>query len=270
MTIPHLKESMKKVTDKDYTDEYFRLQVRRYKELDEWARTRIKNVLSTVKPSKRDIIADIGCGIGTFAIECAKRGSYVYAVDYSQVALDIAKGLRKEMGVDRITFINSSVDDIPIEDCKVNKAICADLVEHLYPKEFDALLKELHRIVKKDGYVYIYTPNPKNLVGLLPDPIKRLGMSIFIRSKLDNMNDEKTKEVEEYNQKFEYVHVDLKDAKYIKSKLIERNFKIEREIHKIMWLPALEEIPVVRNYMGNHILIIARKISSIVDAKRLG
>lgn len=163
---------LKQITSEDYTSEYFAYHVWKYKS-GAWA-NRINELLSVVNPSSQDIIADIGCGIGTLAIECAKKGSRVYAIDYSQVALDIAENLSKEIGVfDKLTFVNSSVQTISIGDSEVNKVICADIVEHLYPKEFDSLLAESYRILRSNGTITISTPNPKHgsFVGMLPSPI---------------------------------------------------------------------------------------------------
>ena len=44
---------------------------------------------------------------------------------------------------------------------------CAALVEHLFPQVYDDLIKEIHRILKKNGKLVIYAPNPEHLFEIL-------------------------------------------------------------------------------------------------------
>lgn len=242
----------KRVTAKDYDEEYFELQFLAFKKMKKWAQTRIKEVLSFAEVSEQDIIADVGCGTGTFTIECAKKGSQAYGLDFSRNGLYIAKRASKEAGIsDRVDFIESSAEALAMKENSVNKVICADLVEHLYSSQFEALLTELVRITKIGGTVIIYTPSP-SLISKLPAPIKNFGRLIFRIPKLEES------ELAERGQKYEYLHVHLKSARFLKAKLRENGFQIEKEIHTGTGFSALEKTRIIQDFLGGHTLIKAR------------
>ena len=73
----------KAVTVKDYTREYFELRLRARRETRDWAEIRIRDVLPFAEPSEKDVIADVGCGIGTFVIECAKNSNSINDFEFS-------------------------------------------------------------------------------------------------------------------------------------------------------------------------------------------
>lgn len=241
------------VTAKDYTREYFELQFKAFKEMKEWAETRIREVLSFAEPSQKDVIVDIGCGTGTFAIECAKRGSQAYGVDFSREGLVIAKRVAKEAGVStKVDFINSAAGGVAIKENSINKVICADLVEHLYPQQFEDLLSEAYRILRNGGYAVIYTPSP-GLLTELPEPIKELGKRIFKIPK------PKQQRLAELGKKYEYLHVDLKSSRSLLASLRGKGFQIQKEIHTGSGLHSLEKVPVIQDFLGGHTLIKAVK-----------
>lgn len=242
----------KRVTVKDYTEEYFERLVQFWKDSSVEARETANEILSVIKPSGRDVIADIGCGPGIYTIECAKRGSYIYAIDFSRIVLNMAKKLSREFNVfDSIAFINATTEAIALNDSSVNKAICIDVVEHLYPEQFDLLLTELFRITKNNGIVIIYTPSP-GFITHLPNPVKRLG------SKILRMPQTKSGKVVQKSRKYEYLHVNLKSARSIRRQLKRKGFIIDKAIHTRTGFQSLETMPVLQDFLGGHTLIIAR------------
>ncbi|UCD56805.1 MAG: methyltransferase domain-containing protein [Candidatus Hydrogenedentota bacterium] len=70
-----------------------------------------KEMRSLVKPGDR--VLDVGCGPGTFATECAKKGATVEAVDISPEMLYAANLAAKKAGVEeKIRFQNASATEI--------------------------------------------------------------------------------------------------------------------------------------------------------------
>lgn len=247
----------KTVTVKDYTKEYFKLQLRASREFKGWAETRIRDVLSFAEPSERDVIADVGCGVGTFVIECEKRGSRVYGVDFSRAGLAIAKKLSEKAGVsEKVFFINSVTEAMAVRKDSVNKVICTDLVEHLYPRQFDALLKELHRITKNTGCVIIYTPSP-SVITKLPKLVKELGKLIL------GIHKQGQSRWSIGEEGYEYLHVDYKSSRFLRKELKNKGFFIEKEVHTRTALPFLEKLPVIQDFLGGHKLIKARLIKQV-------
>ena len=70
--------------------------------------------------------------------------------------MDTAKSglqLVRERGLDTLY---ASALELPIEDNSVDLVLCLDLIEHV--KEDDKIVKEISRVLKKDGKVILTTP----------------------------------------------------------------------------------------------------------------
>jgi len=127
----------------------------------------IKNVLDIYSPGESEKILDVGCGWGNISIELLKRGLNVIGLDYSEKAIEICKKTAKKLGLDDAGFICENATKTKFENMSFDVIYCADLVEHLYPDDFFALLGEAKRILKMGGKLIIYTPNPFHIFELL-------------------------------------------------------------------------------------------------------
>jgi len=248
---------MKRVGRKDYAREYFEVDKTRYLKRDEWAKKRISDVLSMIEPLKQeDFVIDLGCGIGTFAIECAGRNCNVSGIDYSKVALDIARELLNSRGLqNKVSLINANADVLPLLDSIADKVICADLVEHLYPDQFELMLQEVARTLKNNGELIIYTPNPQNITSVLPVQLKRIVRVLLSWLRWNQGQNAEVKWIEEIGGKYDYLHVDLKKANDITRSLTSKNFKVEVIRFTRAALPILERIPFIKGWFGGHALI---------------
>ena len=61
------------------------------------------NALSVDQDFETISVLDVGCSIGTFALEFAKRGFKSAGVDFDEAAIKIARSLAKDQGLD-VTF----------------------------------------------------------------------------------------------------------------------------------------------------------------------
>ena len=138
-------------------------------------------------------VADIGCSIGTFAIEFAKRGFQSFGVDYDAAALTIARELAAEEGVSP-TFIEGdhrSVSAVVGGSGEIDIAVCFDLFEHLFDDQLGALFCSLRESLARDGalifhsfpteldYVFLEdqcrgTPTLAHFAELKPEAFERL------------------------------------------------------------------------------------------------
>lgn len=103
------------------------------------------------------VIADIGCSIGTFAIEFGKLGYKSFGIDFDPAAIQIAKNLAKAENI-CATFINSDLsqwNDLSLP--KIDIAICFDIFEHLHDDELGSLLTSLKKNLSADGKLYFHT-----------------------------------------------------------------------------------------------------------------
>lgn len=104
--------------------------------------------------SKQDHILDAGCGDGTGIFYLKERGfENLFGVDINPNKYKLAK---LNLGEDRI--IDSDITHTPFSDCQFDKVWCSHVLEHSYdPLES---LKELKRITKPGGFVFIVLPYP--------------------------------------------------------------------------------------------------------------
>jgi len=131
----------------------------------EWARFRVLNVLRLLgKTDHFEIILDLGCGIGTFATLLSKS-TFVIGVDFSKEAVKVAKLVVDKHGIkSNAELIRCDVQFLPFRNDVLNAIIAADLVEHLNEKQYIKCIRESRRVLKTQGLLVVYTPNPVNLL----------------------------------------------------------------------------------------------------------
>ena len=98
-------------------------------------------------------ILDVGCGEGEFLEICQKAGTECFGVDISNYALKKAKGKVKG----KLASVNVETEKLPYPDEYFDTITSFDLLEHLRNPGF--LFRELKRVLKKDGLLFLTTPN---------------------------------------------------------------------------------------------------------------
>jgi ubiquinone/menaquinone biosynthesis C-methylase UbiE len=145
-----------------YGDKFFEDMAAAYLEQTAWTRLRLAQVKRMVDPQPGDKIIDLGCGMGAVAHFCSTFGAEVVGVDLSPAAIQAAKRLFKDAP---ITFYERDVCNLHgIEDEYFDKAVSADLVEHITQSSFEGMLRETFRVLKPGGTLLIYTPNPTHII----------------------------------------------------------------------------------------------------------
>jgi len=99
----------------------------------------------------RGKILDVGAGNGCYLKAAKEKGWEEFGVDLSSFATEFAK---KKFGLE---IFNGKLEDARFPDDFFDVVIMVHTIEHLPdPANF---LKEIHRILKKDGIIYLSTPN---------------------------------------------------------------------------------------------------------------
>lgn len=101
-------------------------------------------------------LLDVGCSVGTFAIEFAKKGFRCYGVDFDQQALEIASGIAASEGVSP-TFICGDVSQEIAQLPPIDIAVCFDVFEHLHDDELGGLLTGIKRHMSDNGVMIFHT-----------------------------------------------------------------------------------------------------------------
>jgi len=110
----------------------------------------LKNLLkSEIKDNS--VILDIGSYDGeiSYRLKNMLPKLNITVVDIDKIGLKLAR----EKGLDTLY---ASALELPIEDSQVDIVLCLDLLEHV--EEGDTLIKEISRVLKKDGKVILTTP----------------------------------------------------------------------------------------------------------------
>jgi cyclopropane fatty-acyl-phospholipid synthase-like methyltransferase len=179
-----------------------------------WTRLRLAQVKRVIDPRPGDRIIDLGCGMGAVAHFCSTFGAQAVGVDLSPVAIGMARELFPQAGLE---FHERDVSDLHgIGDGTFDKAVSADLVEHIPQAVFEGMLREAFRVLRSDGVFFIYTPNPAHV-------IERLKARNWILKQNPT-------------------HIDLKSERRIVSTLVETGFWIQEVYSVASFFPVFNLI----------------------------
>lgn len=117
-------------------------------------------VLDALDPGDGEAVLDAGTGPGIYAIKIAGRvgNADVCGVDLSPKFLELAKRNACEAGLKgKINFVEADLEDLPFNDGRFDKLVCAGAMEAVPDKERAA--GELYRVLKRGGLAVIIEPN---------------------------------------------------------------------------------------------------------------
>ena len=112
-------------------------------------------------------VLEIGCGRGGFSLWMASHDpgpEQIVAADYSGVAVRMGAKLASEEGVTDIQWHEADIQQLPFADETFDIVISCETIEHVPDPEMG--VRELTRVLKKNGTLYLTTPNYFNFFGL--------------------------------------------------------------------------------------------------------
>ena len=108
-----------------------------------------------------DKILDFGCGPGTFSLKLSDMTkSQVHSVDISEKFVEECK---RQIQINNKKNIFVNINDnskLKYENNYFDKIVLIDVIHHL--EDIHGALKELKRVLKKDGRIIVYEPNILN------------------------------------------------------------------------------------------------------------
>src|SRR3990172_6502497 len=138
-----------------YNEEYFNEYTVWYKKSRERDRKKRLKKLEQYSENKIENFLDLGCGEGLMLLEALNRGWKVYGVDITDNRVDDAKSKY-------IVFYKTDLLDAKLPENYFDCVYCDSVLEHiLNPMEY---LREINRILKPGGVVYIGVPNEDYLL----------------------------------------------------------------------------------------------------------
>lgn len=117
---------------------------------------RFKKLAELIPLNKKMKILDLGCGYGFLVIVLGKLGFKVFGCDNDLGSIAIAKMILKENGLNPNLIIKNG-DRLPYKDETFDLIYLNHVL--VYVKNLPVFFKEIKRVLKKTGRVYLVTPN---------------------------------------------------------------------------------------------------------------
>jgi len=165
----------------------------RTRKADEYLTLRL---MTHLKPNKRGLYLDIGCGTGNYTQELQKRGVRFVGIDPSLKMLENAKKKNQQIDWRIGTASKTGLKEHSID------GIIGNLTIHHWP-DLGKAFSELSRVLKKNGKIVIFTSTPNQMKGywlnhyfpkILKDSILQMPSFEKVKTAMNNagFNIEKT------------------------------------------------------------------------------
>ncbi|HET7573252.1 MAG TPA: methyltransferase domain-containing protein [Gaiellaceae bacterium] len=143
----------------DYGEEFQDAMASEYERGTPWTRMRLENVRLLVDPRPGDRVLDLGSAAGAVTHFLSGLGCDVVGVDLSETG--VARARERYPG---LCFEVADAAALPFPDGSFDKAVAADVTEHLEDETLRGMLREARRVLVAGGTLSIHTPNPKHLI----------------------------------------------------------------------------------------------------------
>ncbi len=114
-----------------------------------------------VEARKKIKVLETGCGSCANLWMVAHEGYDAYGLDLSDESLKLGK-MRLDYWNSKAELVCASMTDIPFEDGSMDVVIDIFSSNCLTLVDYELFLKEVHRVLKKGGLLFIYTPTSES------------------------------------------------------------------------------------------------------------
>ncbi len=111
---------------------------------------------SHVPDLKKRRILDLGSGRGKFLFYCLDRGVTATGLELNPEYIEIAHAKARERGV-KVEVTEGVGEKLPFPDASFDFVNISEVIEHV--EDPVQMLREVHRVLSKDGYAYLSVPN---------------------------------------------------------------------------------------------------------------
>ena len=143
-------------------DELKELHGKRYAEIFEHTQKpfRLERLIPYMKISRQDKAVDFACGSGMLMEHIAPLVQSYVGVDFSEPFIAIANAKKNTLSITNAMFECSSIQEFCVRYRNTfDIAFAMDLSEHVYDKEWLAILRSIRASLVNGGRCYLHTPN---------------------------------------------------------------------------------------------------------------
>jgi SAM-dependent methyltransferase len=113
------------------------------------ARVKARQMRRMLRPRAQELVLDLGCGSGRFALFTADGGARVVGIDLAPFFLPRALA--------RVDLVVGDLRRLPFRKSAFAGAYCLDVLEHLEEEGVREVLVESRRALAPDGRLFVYT-----------------------------------------------------------------------------------------------------------------
>lgn len=118
-----------------------------------------QNMLELFEQENIQTILDLGSGDGTIAVDLAKQGKTVYALEISNEGIEKTKARAQKVHVSVYTREQDMYQPLPFKDKSLDAVIAFQSLNHNTLSEIEKLFVEITRILKHGGLFIVKTAN---------------------------------------------------------------------------------------------------------------
>jgi cyclopropane fatty-acyl-phospholipid synthase-like methyltransferase len=107
-------------------------------------------------------ILDLGSGTGRHVVYLAKRGFSVYGLDVSSHGVTRTEEWLSEEGLAADVRLYDMTEKLPFAGDFFDAVISVQVVHHADVKTIKGIVREIERVIKKGGFVFITVPKLRN------------------------------------------------------------------------------------------------------------
>ncbi|RMH16709.1 MAG: class I SAM-dependent methyltransferase [Gemmatimonadetes bacterium] len=199
------------------SSDYFEGGTEHLTDLDSpFQRYRVEKVLELYTPGPEERVLDLGCGWGTFCFALAPRVREIVGVDFSEKSIELCRKRLATQELDNVSFVCADARDTGLDAGSFDAVLSADLMEHLYPDDSEAVIAECYRLLKPGGVVALWTPHRGHILEILKNHDLVLKRDVS--------------------------HVDYKSMARLKRMLTDAGFTVERAYYAESHIPGLRAL----------------------------
>lgn len=127
----------------------------------------VRDHLDETRDLNGKVVLEIGCGRGGFSCFLAQRPTppaRIYAADISYTALRKGQGFAQPLGIGPIIWLQTDIERLAAASNTFDTVFSCETIEHV-PSPRAAALRELSRVLKPGGRLFLTAPNYLGMLG---------------------------------------------------------------------------------------------------------